>query len=71
MIIFQELLEANLDTEAGPDIADPNSFSEGEFRYSYNKQLSVDIKMYNFKIKTSFVSPEILKARLTKLFLIL
>ena len=29
---FQELLEANLDTEAGPDIADPNSFSEGEFR---------------------------------------
>jgi len=28
----QELLEANLDTEAGPDIADANSFSEGEFR---------------------------------------
>ena len=33
MFFSQELLEANLDTEAGPDIADANSFSEGEFRY--------------------------------------
>ncbi len=33
------------------------------FLASYYKLLFADIKMYNFKIKTSFVSPETPKAR--------
>ena len=28
---------------------------------TYHKQLSADTKMYNYKIKTSFVSPEMTK----------
>ena len=34
--------------------------------YYYYKQLSADIKMYNYKIKTSFVSTEMQKARENK-----
>ena len=35
------------------------------FIASYYRQLSADIKMKTYKIKTSFVSPEGPKARLT------
>ena len=38
--------------------------------YFLHKQLTAEIKMYNYKIKTSFIRPEMPKARANKIMIV-